>query len=159
MGSQDTAAGYPPRPSSTGGHYAPGYPSVAMAPNAYRLLWAGFFAILAAGVGFAIRGGILANWGSEYGFTAGELGRIAGGGFTGFCFGIIIGGVIADKVGYGKLVISAFLLHIISAVVTFVPAYAAGMGKESVYVYLFWGSFLFAVANGNLEAVDRKSVV
>ena len=28
-------------------------------PNAQRLLWAGFTAILAAGVGFAIRGGII----------------------------------------------------------------------------------------------------
>src|SRR5438045_1008966 len=94
----------------------PGQPELAeAAPNAYRLLWAGFLAILAAGVGFAIRGGILSNWGAEYGFTGAELGQIAGGGFTGFCFGIIIGGVIADKVGYGKLVISAFLLHIISA--------------------------------------------
>ena len=33
------------------------------APNAKRLLWAGFMAILAAGVGFAIRGGIFDNWG------------------------------------------------------------------------------------------------
>ena len=33
-----------------------------IAPNAGRLLWAGFMAILAAGVGFGIRGGILANW-------------------------------------------------------------------------------------------------
>ncbi len=41
----------------------------AIAPNAYRLLWAGFMAILAAGVGFAIRGGILDNWGREFGFT------------------------------------------------------------------------------------------
>lgn len=159
MGSHDTAAGYPP-PSRGAGAGAGGlaYPSVTAAPNAYRLLWAGFFAILAAGVGFAIRGGILANWGSEYGFTAEELGRIAGGGFTGFCFGIIIGGVIADKVGYGKLVVSAFLLHIISAVVTFVPAYSAGMEKETVYIYLFWGSFLFAMANGNLEAVANPLV-
>ena len=168
MGSQDTAAGYPPRPGGSSGLVAPGYPSVAMAPNAYRLLWAGFFAILAAGVGFAIRGGILLNWGSEYGFTAEELGRIAGGGFTGFCFGIIIGGVIADKVGYGKLVISAFLLHVLSAVVTFVPAWyttvasdgtvTVDVAKETVYVYLFWGSFLFAMANGNLEAVANPLV-
>jgi MFS family permease len=158
MDSHDTAPGYPPVPGGGAGLYAEGYPSVTVAPNAYRLLWAGFFAILAAGVGFAIRGGILANWGSEYGFTAEELGRIAGGGFTGFCFGIIIGGVIADKVGYGKLVISAFLLHVVSAVVTFVPAYSTGMVKETVYVYLFWGSFLFAVANGNLEAVANPLV-
>ena len=30
-----------------------------------RLLWAGFMAILAAGVGFAIRGGIFDNWVTE----------------------------------------------------------------------------------------------
>ncbi len=133
-----------------------------LAPNAYRLLWAGFMAILAAGVGFAIRGGILDNWGREYGFSAEELGRIAGGGFTGFCFGIIIGGVIADKVGYGKLVIAAFLLHMGSAFVTFGPAWLAGsetaVAKETVYAYLFWGSFLFAVANGTLEAVANPLV-
>jgi MFS family permease len=140
-----------------------GLQSEGIAPNANRLLWAGFMAILAAGVGFAIRGGILANWGAEYGFTGEELGRIVGGGFTGFCFGIIIGGVIADKVGYGKLVMSAFLLHVVSAVVTFVPAYSESLGygvltKEAVYEFLFWGSFLFAVANGNLEAVANPLI-
>ena len=129
-----------------------------LAPNAYRLLTAGFMAILAAGVGFAIRGGILANWRADYGFSDEEIGRITGGGFTGFCFGIIIGGVIADKIGYGKLVISAFLLHAVSALVTFVPAYVTDMPKSSVYEYLFWGSFLFAVANGNLEAVANPLI-
>ena len=34
----------------------------AMAPNAKRLLWAGFMAILAAGIGFGIRGAIFADW-------------------------------------------------------------------------------------------------
>ena len=59
-------------------------------------------AILAAGVGFAIRGGIFDNWGGEFGFTATQLGAIGGAGFTGFCFGIIIGGVVCDKIGYGN---------------------------------------------------------
>jgi MFS family permease len=126
------------------------------APNARRLLWAGFMAILAAGVGFAIRGGILDNWGSEYGFTAGQLGAIGGSGFTGFCFGIIVGGVIADKIGYGKLVIVAFLLHVLSAFVTFAPA--EGMSQDVVYWYLYGGTFLFAVANGTLEAVANPLV-
>src|SRR6267143_1099834 len=99
----------------------------AIAPNARRLLWAGFFAILAAGVGAAIRGGLLDNWGREYGFTGAQLGAINGAGFTGFCFGIIVGGVICDKIGYGKLVIAAFALHVLSAVVTF--GAADGMSK------------------------------
>jgi hypothetical protein len=58
-----------------------------IAPNAKRLLWAGFMAILAAGVGFAIRGGIFDNWGADFGFTGTELGKIGGMGFIGFCFG------------------------------------------------------------------------
>lgn len=124
--------------------------------NAHRLLWAGFVAILAAGVGFAIRGGILDNWGAEFGFTATELGNISGAGFTGFCFGIIIGGVIADKVGYGKLVVAAFVLHVLSAFVTFAPT--PGMPKETVGDLLFWGTFTFAVANGTLEAVANPLV-
>src|SRR5262245_13979041 len=128
----------------------------AMAPNAYRLLWAGFLAILAAGVGFAIRGGFLDNWGAEYDFTAKELGDISGMGFTGFCFGIIIGGIICDKIGYGKLVVAAFALHILSAVVTFAPA--PGMSKETVRQLLTWGSFIFALANGTLEAVANPLV-
>jgi len=127
-----------------------------LAPNAYRLLWGGFMAILAAGVGFAIRGGFLDNWGAEFGFTSKELGDISGMGFTGFCFGIIIGGVICDKIGYGKLVIAAFLLHILSAVITFAPV--PGMSKSTVYLLLASGSFLFAFANGTLEAVANPLI-
>src|SRR2546428_8232953 len=96
----------------------------ATAPNAKRLLWAGFMAILAAGVGFAIRGGIFEIWGKEYGFTAAQLGAIGGAGFSGFCFGIIAGGLIVDKIGYGKLVALALICHILSAVITFVASTA-----------------------------------
>jgi MFS family permease len=134
----------------------------AIAPNAKRLLWAGFMAILASGVGFSIRAGILADWGSQFGFTAGELGTITGGGLTGFGIVILLGGMLADKLGYGKLVILAFILHILSAIVTFAatPAYGAGgeAGKHAAYICLFWGTFIFAIANGTLEAVVNPMV-
>ena len=122
-------------------------------PNAKRLLWAGFMAILAAGVGFALRGGIFGAWASEYGFTATQLGAIGGAGFTGFCFGIIIGGVIVDKLGYGKLVALALAGHVLSAVVTFMASSPA-----NAYEYLYWGMFIFAYANGTLEAVANPLV-
>ncbi len=124
--------------------------------NANRLLWAGFMAILAAGVGFGIRGGILATWGAEFGFTAQQLGEITGAGFTGFCFGIIIGGVIVDKIGYGKLVFAAFLFHALSAFVTF--AASEGQAVDTAFQYLYWGTFIFAIANGTLEAVANPLV-
>src|SRR3954451_4269356 len=88
-------------------------------PNAKRLLFAGFMAILAAGIGFGIRGGIFGDWVRLYNFTGLQTGLIGGAGFTGFCFGIIIGGVIVDKIGYGKLVVAAFAFHVLSAFVTF----------------------------------------
>jgi MFS family permease len=122
-------------------------------PNAHRLLWAGFMAILAAGVGFAIRGGILDNWREQFGFTASQVGQITGAGLTGFCFGIIIGGVIVDKIGYGKLVALALAGHILSALVTF-----SASSPDNAYQMLFWGSFIFAFANGTLEAVANPLV-
>src|SRR5258708_38689085 len=90
----------------------------AIVPNGKRLLLAGFMAILAAGVGFGIRGGILANWGADFGFTAQQLGDINGAGFTGVCFGILIGGIVCDKIGYGKLVVAPFAFHALSAFLT-----------------------------------------
>jgi MFS family permease len=124
-----------------------------VASNAKRLLWAGFMAILAAGVGFAVRGGIFDNWAAEFGFTATQLGAIGGAGFTGFCFGIILGGVVADKIGYGKLVLAAFACHVISAFVTF-----GATTPDNAYKMLTIGMFIFAFANGTLEAVANPLV-
>lgn len=125
-------------------------------PNAKRLLWAGFFAILAAGVGAAIRGGIFGDWVKAFNFTNLQVGLINGAGFTGFCFGIIIGGVIADKIGYGKLVAAAFCFHVVSALVAF--GATDGMSTNMAFNYLWAGTFLFAVANGTLEAVANPLV-
>jgi MFS family permease len=123
-------------------------------PNAKRLLWAGFMAILAAGVGYSVRGGILGQWAEQFGFTMTDLGTITGGGLTGFGIVIILSSLIADKVGYGKLMIMAFVLHFLSAVITLAaPAAFASGGKEAAYNCLFWGMFIFAVGNGLCEAV------
>jgi MFS family permease len=127
-----------------------------IAPNAKRLLWAGFMAILAAGVGFAIRGGIFDIWRDTFNFTAAQVGLVNGAGFTGFCFGIIIGGLVADRIGYGKLVVAAFSLHVLSALVTF--CVGNSMAPQTAFALLWTGTFLFAVANGTLEAVANPLV-
>ena len=67
----------------------------AIAPNAKRLLGAGFMAIMASGVGFSIRAGILGQWADQYGFTQTDLGKITGGGLTGFGIIILLSG--ADR--------------------------------------------------------------
>jgi MFS family permease len=136
---------------------APSNPSVNI--HAHRLLWAGFMAILAEGVGFGVRGGILGQWSQQYGFTMTELGQITGGGLTGFGVIIIFSSLIADKIGYGRLMISAFVLHFASAVVTLAAgaAFASG-GKPAALNCLTAGMFLFAMGNGLCEGVANPLV-
>jgi len=128
-------------------------------PNAQRLLWAGFMAILAAGVGFSIRAGILGQWAEQYGFTQTELGAITGGGLTGFGIIILLSSLIADRIGFGPLMFAAFVMHLISAALTLGTgaAFAAG-GKPLAFQCLFWGMFLFAIGNGIAEAVVNPLV-
>jgi DHA2 family metal-tetracycline-proton antiporter-like MFS transporter len=113
-------------------------------------------AILAAGVGFGIRGAIFGTWESVFKFTALEVGLIGGAGFTGFCFAIMIGGVVVDKIGYGKLVVAAFLFHVISAVIAlFVSDH---MDPKTAFALLWTSTFIFSMANGTLEAVANPLV-
>lgn len=128
--------------------------SPGIAPNAQRLLWAGFTAILAAGVGFSVRAGILGQWAEQFGFTMTELGAITGGGLTGFGIVIIATSLFADSIGYGKLMAAAFVLHFVSAVITLAaPAAFEAGGKPAAFQCLFWGMFIFAIGNGVCEAV------
>lgn len=141
----------PPAPSTPG---SPGR-------NDKILFWASFCTLIAAGIGFSVRGvDILKDWGSQFGFTQSELGTITGGGLIGFGLAIIFFSFCADKFGYGKLMLVAFLLHASSAVVTFMatPIFNAGgifgMGqKESAFWCLNAGMWLFALGNGTCEAV------
>src|SRR5207302_9326794 len=83
-------------------------------------------------------------------------------------FGIIIllGALIADKVGYGRLMIFAFIMHFLSAVLTLAasPIYnsmhatdPAG-AQHAAFLCLFWGMFMFAIGNGTCEAVVNPLV-
>ncbi|HUG18754.1 MAG TPA: MFS transporter [Planctomycetaceae bacterium] len=123
------------------------------------IFFASFMTLIAAGVGFAIRGGILGEWGREFGFTKFELGTITGGGLVGFGVVIVLASLITDYVGYKPILIVAFLLHVLSAVITLAatPVYAAA-GKDATYWCLYIGMFMFAVANGLCEAVINPLV-
>lgn len=137
----------------TSAHYA-------IAPNANRLLWAGFMAILAAGVGFSVRGAsVLEEWSKAFGFTQTELGGITGGGLVGFGVIIIISSFLAEKIGFARLLIFAFAVHFLSAVVTLAAPFAFSTGgKDLTFWCLFVGMFMFAIGNGVCEAVVNPLV-
>ncbi len=122
--------------------------------NRRQLFIASFMTLIAAGVGFAIRGGILGAWSAEFGFTNTELGTITGGGLVGFGIIIIVSSLFVDKVGYKSLMVLAFVLHILSALITFAASPVFHQyGKDATYYCLYIGMFMFAVANGLCEAV------
>jgi MFS family permease len=118
------------------------------------LFWASFFTLIAAGMGFSIRGDILANWGREFGFTQTDLGIITGQGLAGFGIAIIFFSFFADLVGYGKLMIVAFLLHVLSVALTLAaPIAFQQYGKDGAFYCLYLGAWSFSLANGTCEAV------
>lgn len=119
------------------------------------LFWASFFTLIAAGIGFSVRGvEILKDWGDQFGFTQTELGTITGGGLVGFGLAIIFFSFLADRFGYGKLMAVAFVLHTLSAVVTFAATPVFNQyGKEGAFYCLNLGMWLFALGNGTCEAV------
>jgi len=134
---------------------SPPKPGGAPGLNDKILFWASFATLIAAGIGFSVRGvEILEDWGNQFGFTQAELGTITGGGLVGFGLAIIFFSFFADRFGYGKLMLVAFLLHASSAVITFLatPIYNA-YGKEAAFTCLNAGMWLFALGNGTCEAV------
>jgi MFS family permease len=157
-----TGPGAPPgritdSPPATASHLgsAPSVQLEGPGLNEKILFWASFLTLIAAGIGFAIRGAILQNWGTQFGFTKSELGTITGAGLVGFVIPIIVFSALADTIGYRVVMIFAFLFHVTSAVVTLAatPIFDATHNKDAVSWCLFVGGFLFALGNGTCEAV------
>jgi MFS family permease len=129
-------------------------PATSVTAGQKRLFLASFVTLIAAGVGFSIRSGILDDWGRQFGFTQTELGAITGSGLWGFGLAIVFFSLFADRVGYGPLMAVAFVLHLLAAGLTLAAAFVfQHHGKEATFWLLYAGMTLFALANGTCEAV------
>jgi MFS family permease len=147
-------------PDPRGGALAvptPGRPIADVVSTSDKVLfWASFLTLIAAGMGFTVRGDILGAWGAQFGFTQFDLGEITGMGLVGFGATILFFSFFADIVGYGTLMVIAFLLHVTAVVLTFLAPFAFeqwGWGKEGAYWLLYLGQLSFSLANGTCEAV------
>lgn len=145
-----------------------GAPVDRVGSNEKILFLASFLTLIAAGMGFAIRGDIISDWGKQFGFTQGELGIITGQGLAGFGLTIIFFSFFSDILGYGKLMVVAFLLHSLSVGLTLLAPYAFNQpshmvdlgvfsfdigGKMGAFNCLWAGAWAFSLANGTCEAV------
>jgi MFS family permease len=111
--------------------------------NRTQLFRASCLSLLVTSLSFGIRAGILNDQGVRFHLNASELGTIAATAFWGFPLAIIVGGFIVDIIGMKKLLVSAFIFHLVGILLTI---FANG------YWTLFLSTLLIGIANGTVEA-------
>lgn len=122
---------------------------------------ASFLTLVASGVGFATRTAAGGPWEREFNLGGEEFGAILGAGFLGFGLMIFFGGILVEKFGYKKLMVLAFGLHLVSAVMLFAanPLFDAwresdpDTATDKVFNLLFYSAFIFSICQGLYEAV------
>ena len=118
--------------------------------NRNQLFIASCLSLLVTSLSFGIRAGILNRLGVEFNLDASQLATIAGTAFWGFPLAVIIGGVLVDVIGMKRLLVMAFLLHLIGIVLTI---FAGGFWS------LFISTLFIGLANGTVEAACNPLVV
>src|SRR5262245_26298568 len=114
-----------------------------------RLFLGCFMALVATAFGFAVRGAVLSDWGTQYNLTEEQKGIINGVGLYPFAISIILFSLIVDRIGYGTAMCFGFLGHLVSTLLTiFAPNFGV----------LYFATFLYALSNGTVEAVINPVV-
>lgn len=111
--------------------------------NRTQLFRASCLSLLVTSLSFGIRAGILSDQGVRFHLNASQLGTIAATAFWGFPLAIIVGGFIVDIIGMKKLLVSAFVFHLVGILLTI---FANG------YWTLFLSTLMIGIANGTVEA-------
>lgn len=114
-----------------------------------KLFWASCLALLVTSLSFGIRAGIMEDLMMEFQLSGKQMGLITGTAFWGFPLAIIIGGMIVDIVGMKRLMVLAFILHLIGIVLTI---FSTG------FTSLFISTLFIGIANGTVEAVGNPLV-
>jgi MFS family permease len=117
--------------------------------NRTQLFRASCLALLVTSLSFGIRAGILENQGKIFHLNASELSTITATVFWGFPLAIIVGGFIVDIIGMKKLLVGAFVFHLVGILLTI---FANG------YWTLFLSTLLIGIANGTVEAACNPLV-
>ena len=114
-----------------------------------KLFVASCMALLVTSLSFGIRAGILGGLGVEFHLDARELSIITGTAFWGFPLAVVIGGFIVDAIGMKRLLLAAFILHLLGIVLTI---FATGFWS------LFISTLFIGMANGTVEAACNPLV-
>lgn len=114
-----------------------------------QLFYASCLALLVTSLSFGIRAGILTDLGSGFQLSNAELSQITAAAFWGFPLAVIAGGFVVDAMGMKRMVLLAFVFHILGLLMT---VFASG------YWTLLISTLLIGIANGSVEAACNPLV-
>ncbi|MBD0351439.1 MAG: MFS transporter [Flavisolibacter sp.] len=115
-----------------------------------QLFLASRIALIFTAMTFAIRASLEGVWGNEFNLSKEQIGWIFSPAFWGFTLAMIVGGPLADVIGMKRLLIFAFIGHILGCI-TYLVAKDATM--------LFLGTVFIGIGNGMVEAACNPLVV
>lgn len=108
-----------------------------------RFFYASCVALVVTAMSFALRGGAMGHWTSEFALTNEQVGWVTGTAFWGFTLAMLFGGPLCDVLGMGRIMWIAFGGHLAGALLT-------------CFAWDFWslylGTLLFGISNGSVEA-------
>lgn len=117
--------------------------------NSKKLFLAACISLIVTAMTFAIRAGILEQLGAQFGLTDTQLGFVNSMAFLGFPIATVVGGLLYNSIGARKLMIIAFISHILGLVLTIM---AGG------YWTLLISTFFIGFANGSVEAACNPMI-
>jgi len=109
-----------------------------------RLFVACIIALVSVAFGFIIRAFLINEWQQIFNLSKTQIGSIQGAGLYPQALTILFFSLVVDRIGYGRVIAFAWISHVVSAVITITATGYSG---------LYWGTFIFALANGAVEAV------
>lgn len=117
--------------------------------NKNKLFIAACISLIVTSMTFAIRAGILTQLGTDFEISNEKLGWINSMAFLGFPIAMIIGGLLYNTIGPKKLMIVAFLCHVLGLILTI---YAGGFWT------LIISTLFIGFANGSVEAACNPMI-
>jgi len=103
-------------------------------------------ALITSAFTFVVRGDILQEMGDAFELTQQEKGGIEGAVFIGMALSMLVGGFICDLLGMKRIMLLAFLSHLVGSVATIFAPHS-----EISYQWLFGSSLLMGFGNGFTE--------
>ncbi len=114
-----------------------------------KLFVASCMSLLVTSLSFGIRAGLLNTWKEQFHLTQEQIGIITSTAFWGFPLAIVVGGLVVDLIGMKKLLVGAFVFHLLGIVLTIT---ATGFWP------LFISTLLIGLGNGTVEAACNPLV-